>query len=96
MFEFINWSRAALALESAAKSAASGDERVTAHHRDKVQPLLLGSRFNLNQVRALISLYDRVLAAAQGLSGTTPIRQNCEEMKKILEEYKKSEWPKSA
>lgn len=96
MFDFIKWNVAALALESAAKSAASGDERMTAHHLDKVRRVLLGTRFNLNQVRALISLYDRVLAAAQGLSGTTPIRQNCEEMKKILEEYKKSEWPESA
>lgn len=96
MFDFINWNRAALALERAASSAASGDERMTAHHLDKVRRLLPGTRFNLNQVRALLSLYDRVLAAAQGPSGTIPIRQNCEEMKKVLEEYKETEWPESA
>jgi hypothetical protein len=94
MFEFISWSRASLALESAAKSATSGDERTTAHHLDKALRQIQGVRFNLMQVRALISLYDRVLAAAQSLTGTLPIR-HCEEMKKYLEDYKKTEWPES-
>ena len=87
MFNFINWTRAALSLEQAAKTAASGDERMTAHHLGKAERLILKSRFNFNQVRALISLYDRVLAAAQQLSGTIPIRQNCDEMKKRLQQY---------
>jgi hypothetical protein len=95
MFEFIKWNVAALALESAAKSAASGDERTTAHHLDKAMRQIQGARFNLMQVRALISLYDRVLVAAQSLTGTLPIR-HCGEMKKYLEDYKKTEWPESA
>jgi hypothetical protein len=95
MFEFIKWNAAALALESAAKSAASGDERMTAQHLDKAMRQTQGARFNLMQVRALISLYDRVLAAAHNLTGTLPIR-HCEEMKKYLEDYKKAEWPESA
>lgn len=93
MFHFINWSRAALALEKAAKSAASRDERMTAHYLVKAHRLVLKLRCNLSETRALISLYDRVLDAAQGIGGTMPIRQNCEEMKKMLEEIKQSEWP---
>jgi hypothetical protein len=95
MFEFIKWSAAALALENAAKSAASGDERMTAQHLDAALRQVQGARFNLMQVRALISLYDRVLAAARSFTGKLPIRHR-EEMKKYLEDYKKTEWPGSA
>jgi hypothetical protein len=94
MFEFIKWSVAARALENAAKSAASGDERMTAYHLNAAMRQTQGARFNLMQVRALISLYDRVLAAGQSLRGTLPIR-HCEELKKYLEDYKKAEWPGS-
>ena len=92
MFEFIKWNVAAMALESAAKSAASGDEDVTARHLDKALRQIQGTHFNLMQVRALISLYDRVLVAGQSLAGTFPIR-HCAEMKKYLEDYKNREWP---
>ena len=94
MFEFIKWSVAALALENAAKSAASGDARMTAHHLDTALRQVQGARFNLTQVRALVSLYDRVLGASLSLTSTLSIR-HCEEMKKYLEDYKKTEWPES-
>lgn len=82
-----NFTRAALGLEQAAKTLASGDERMTAYHLGKAERLILKTRFNVNEVRALIALYDRVIPASQQLSGTIPIKQNCDEMKKILREY---------
>lgn len=81
-----NFTRAGLSLEQAAKSAAIGDDRLTAHYLGKAERLILKSRFNDIEVSALIALYDRVLAAALNLSGTIPIRQNCEEMKKLLQQ----------
>ena len=82
-----NFTRAALGLEQAAKALASGDERITAHHLGKAERIILKSRFNANEVRALIALYDRVIPVAQQLSGTIPIKQNCDQMKTILREY---------
>lgn len=82
-----NFTRAGLNLEQAAKALASGDERTTAHYLGKAERLILKSRFNVHEIGALIALYDRVIPSGQQLSGTIPIRQNCDEMKKVLREY---------
>jgi hypothetical protein len=79
-----NFTRAALSLEQAAKFAASGNEHMTATSLGKAERLILNTQFNFNQLRALVSLYDRVLVAAPNLEGAIPIRGNCEEMKSLL------------
>jgi hypothetical protein len=83
----LNFFRAASNLEQAAKTLESGDEMMTAHHLGKAEKIILKSRFNSYQIRALIALYDRVIPPNRELSGTIPIRHNCEEMKKILLQY---------
>lgn len=85
---FIRYTRAALHLEKAAKYASqSQNELLTARHLAKAERLILGRSFTENEVLTLIYLYDQVLAASTNLEGTIPIRQNCEEMKKMLEGY---------
>jgi len=81
----IRYSRAALRLEKAAKCASqTQNELLTARHLAKAERLILGYRFNANEVLTLIYLYDQVLAAATCLEGTIPIRQNCQEMQRML------------
>lgn len=89
MFNTINSFRAMSALESAAKSAAIGDEGTTAHYLGKAESLLAKTTLtHASQVRAFISLYERVLVAAQRITGgTIPINQHCEDRKKRLEDY---------
>jgi hypothetical protein len=83
-----NFARAARSLEQAAESAGrTSSERIVASHLGKAERLILKSRLNLNEVSALILLYDRVLLAADHLTGTIPIQENCEQMKAILRGY---------
>jgi hypothetical protein len=92
MFNTINSFRIMSALESAAKNAASRNEDMTAHYLGKAEKILAKTMItHASQVRAYIALYERVLAAAQGMkSDTIPIREHCEEMKTRLEEYMSS------
>lgn len=72
-------------LEKAAKCASEiRSEKLAAHHLAKAEKLIIGVVFNTSQIRALISMYDRVQLAASKLGGTIPIKQHCEEMKQLL------------
>jgi len=81
----IRYTRAAIQLEKAAKCASqTKNELLTARHLAKAERLILGYKFNANEFLTLIYLYDQVLAAINGLDGTIPIKQHCEEMLEIL------------
>ena len=75
-----------LQLERAAKCASAlGSEELAANHLAKAEKLIIGVTFNISETRALISMYDRVLVVAASLGGRIPIKQHCEEMKRLLE-----------
>ncbi len=91
MFNFI---RIARHLEQAAKCASEfRDEKLVASYLGKAEALGQKSRLNWNEVRAVISLYDRVILAAADLNGTIPIREHCEELKSKYQSYMALNWP---